>query len=73
MQQRRPRLPVFVVRDTTARENRCVNGLHVQTFIPNPFGNREGTLITFASGDTITVDSDFDEVVSLMLGDYVDG
>jgi hypothetical protein len=58
MQQRRERLPVFVLRDAEVRANRCVNALHVQTFIPNPFGKCEGTLITFASGDTITVDHD---------------
>jgi uncharacterized protein YlzI (FlbEa/FlbD family) len=71
MQQRRPRLPVFVLRDVEARTHRCVNGLHIQTFIPNPYGNQEGTLITFANGDSVTVENDFDEVVHLMMGSHV--
>ena len=72
MHQRGPRLPVFVVRDVE-RGTRCVNGLHIQTFIPNPFGNRTGTLITFANGDHITVENDFDEILDLMMGDHVPG
>ncbi|HEX6096386.1 MAG TPA: hypothetical protein VF432_08695 [Thermoanaerobaculia bacterium] len=73
MHQRGPRLPVFVLRDVEARDHRCVNALHIQTFIPNPYGSQEGTLITFANGDTITVENGFDEIVDLMMGDRVAG
>ncbi len=73
MQQRKSRLPVFVVRDADERTSRCVNGLHIQTFVPNPVGDRNGTLITFANGDAVTVENDFDEIVDLMMGDHVDG
>jgi hypothetical protein len=52
--------------------SRCINGLHVQTFIQNPFGDRKGTLITFASGDRVTVANDFDLVFNVLTG-IVDG
>lgn len=73
MNQRGSRLPVFVLRDVDRRTDRCVNGLHIQTFIPNPFSDRGGTFITFANGDTITVENDFDEVFDLMSKAVVDG
>ena len=73
MYQRGPRLPVFVLRDSDTRESRCVNALHIQTFVANPFGDRHGTLITFANGDSVTVENDFDEIVNLMMGDHVAG
>lgn len=73
MHQRGSRLPVFVLRDIEERTNRCVNGLHIQTFVPNPYGDRNGTLITFVGGDHITVENDFDEVFGLMYGDHVPG
>jgi hypothetical protein len=74
--QRAARFPVFVVEDLETHESRCINGLHVQTFVPNPFWNgesRRGTLITFASGDTVTVADNFDVVVDLLMGDRLDG
>lgn len=64
-------LPVVVFTDAETKESRCINGLHVETFIPNPFGS--GTLITFASGDSVTVTDDFDTVVDTLIGDRADG
>lgn len=66
-------LPLMVLTDAKTDESRCINGLHVQTFITNPFGERGGTLITFANGDRVTVTEDFDTVVDSLMGDRVDG
>ncbi len=69
-------VPIFVFVDSKTREARCVNGLHVQTFVPNPFWNGEsprGTFITFANGDTVTVAEDFDVVVDTLMGYRQDG
>lgn len=73
MIQRRDALPVFVTQDSETKGTRGINGLHVQTFIPNPFGSKKGTLITFASGDKVTVADDFDVIADLMMGRHVDG
>lgn len=64
-------VPVLVLREARSGESRCVNALHVQTFVPNPFG--DGTYITFASGDFITVEESFDAVVDMFLCDRLDG
>ena len=68
---RHPNLPLMVLTDAKMRDGRCINGLHVQTFIANPFGG--GTLITFANGDTVTVTEGFSTVVDALMGDRVDG
>ena len=76
MNSRNARLPIIVLTDTETSESRCVNGLHVQTFVPNPFWNGEsprGTLITFVSGDTVTVAEDFDDVVDTLMAYRQDG
>jgi hypothetical protein len=76
MRTRGVRFPVFVLLDAAAQESRCVNGLHIQTFIPDPFWNGilpRGTLITFANGDTVTVADDFEVVVELLMSDGADG
>ena len=76
MNSRLPSVPIVVFTDTETRESRCVNGLHVQTFVPNPFWDGEsprGTLITFASGDTVTVSDDFEVVVKTLMGAREDG
>jgi uncharacterized protein YlzI (FlbEa/FlbD family) len=57
--------------DAKSDEPRCVNGLHVASFIPNPYGG--GTVITFANGDRVTVKECFDDVVESLMGDRVDG
>ena len=66
-------VPLIVFYDAETGRQRSVNGLHIQTFIPNPFGDRKGTLITFASGDTVTVTDDFDRVFEMLSGFVVDG
>ena len=66
-------VPIVVLIDSKTNEARCVNGLHIQTFTDNPLGDREGTLITFASGDTVTVREDFDAVVDAFSNDRQDG
>jgi len=67
-------VPIAVFMDLQAGVLRCINGLHVQTFIQNPFGDHSGTLITFASGDSVTVANDSDAVVdTFMAGNRVDG
>lgn len=66
-------MPIVVLTDTESRESRAVNGLHIQTFITNPFGDTVGTLITFASGDTVTVAEDFDTVADAFVTDRRDG
>lgn len=71
MNTRQTGLPIVVFHDAQSGEFRCINGLHVQTFIPNPFGT--GTLLTFASGDTVTVTDDFDDVLTMFMADRVDG
>jgi hypothetical protein len=76
LNSRDARLPMIVLTDTETGESRCFNGLHVQTFVPNPFWNGElprGTFITFASGDTVTVDQDFDEVAETFMAYRQDG
>jgi hypothetical protein len=55
-------VPIVVLTDAESKESRAVNALHIQTFITNPFGHAAGTLITFASGDSVTVAEDFDTV-----------
>ncbi|HKS23680.1 MAG TPA: hypothetical protein VJZ76_12835 [Thermoanaerobaculia bacterium] len=70
-----PRLrdvPVVVFQDANTGAPRCINGLHVQTFIQNPSKGRNGTLITFASGDKVTVTADFKVVFDTLIG-IVDG
>ena len=47
--------------------------LHVQTFIPNPFGTKEGTLITFANGDRVTITMGFHKLAAMSLAAGVDG
>jgi hypothetical protein len=67
-------VPLVVFTDSETGVPRCINGLHIQTFVPNPFGSHTGTLITFNSGDTTTVTDDFHAVVnSFMAGNRVDG
>lgn len=76
MNSRHAEVPMIVFTDVETREARCINGLHVQTFVPNPFWNGRlprGTLITFASGDTVTVAEDFDDVVTTFMGYRQDG
>jgi hypothetical protein len=65
-------VPLAVFQDQTTGTLRCVNGLHVQTFIQNPYEGSKGTLITFASGDKITVADDFQDVFDTLTG-IVDG
>ncbi len=67
-------VPIAVFTDAKTGAPRCLNALHIQTFIPNPFADRAGTLITFASGDSVTVTDDFHTVVNtFMSGNHVDG
>jgi hypothetical protein len=76
MNSRSPALPIVVFIDSETRDSRCINGLHVQTLVPNPLWNGEpprGTLVTFASGETVTVTEDFDEVVKAFLAGRQDG
>lgn len=73
MNSRLPSVPIIVLTDAESRQSRAVNGLHIQTFIATPFGNQVGTLITFASGDTVTVTEDFDTVVDAFMGDRQSG
>ena len=76
MISRRHGVPIIVLTDAAARASRAVNGLHIQTFVPNPFWNGtapRGTLITFVSGDSVTVAEDFDTVVDAFMGDRQDG
>jgi hypothetical protein len=70
MYTRPPHLPFIVLTDVKAG-SRCVNATHVQTFIANPFG--EGTLVTFANGDSFTTSDDFDALVLTLMGSHVDG
>jgi len=65
-------VPLVVVQDAKTGRQRCINGLHVQTFVPSPF-DKQGTIITFASGDTVTVMDEFDELLELLSGFVVDG
>lgn len=71
MNTRTPGVPIIVFRDAQTGDSRCVNGMHVQTFIANPFGG--GTLVTFANGDTVTLAEDFDVVVDVFTADRHDG
>ena len=73
MNSRQPGVPIVVLIDAESNARRAVNGLHVQTFIAAPFGDRVGTLITFTSGDTVTVAEDFDTVVDAFMGDRQSG
>ena len=72
MRARRREVPLVVFQDRENGNSRCINGLHVQTFIANPFGDCKGTLITFASGDRVTVVDEFDLVFDVLTG-IVDG
>lgn len=65
-------VPLVVFEDAETCESRCINGLHVQTFIRSPFRTNGGTIITFASGDTVTVTENFDHVFRILTG-QVDG
>lgn len=71
MNARHAPVPFFVFTDLQDNVERAVNALHVQTFIPNPYG--EGTLITFANGDTITVGASFEAVYDTLTGDRPEG
>jgi hypothetical protein len=71
MSRRRAAVPLFVFDDATNDVPRCINALHVQTFIPNPYG--PGTLITFASGDSVTVEEEFQTVAKTLFDDEADG
>jgi hypothetical protein len=76
MNSRPPKVPIIVFTDKQRRESRCINGLHIQTFIPDPYWNGEtprGTLITFAGGDTVTVSEEFEDVMNAFMGDRQDG
>ncbi len=65
-------VPLVVFQDADTGDSRCINGLHVQTFITSPFPHTKGgTIITFASGDTVTV-TEFDAVFRILTG-QVDG
>ena len=64
-------IPIVVFQDVETRDSRCINGLHVQTFVRSRF-HKGGTLITFANGDTVTVEGDFDTVFDTLTG-RVDG
>jgi hypothetical protein len=66
-----PILSFYVFTDAKDDTPRCVNASQVQTFIPNPFG--EGTLLTFASGDTVTLSEDFEEISHTLINDRADG
>lgn len=72
MHSRRREVPIAVFQDQETGRSRCINGLHVQTFISNPFRDHKGTLITFVNGDMVTVVDDFEEVVRAFIG-IVDG
>jgi len=66
-------VPLVVFQDAETGESRCVSGLHVQTFVRSPFPHTKGgTIITFDSGDTVTVADSFDEVFRILSG-IVDG
>jgi hypothetical protein len=65
--------PLVVVQDAETDNSRCVNGLHIETFIPNPFCDSKGTIITFASGDRVTVSDDFEDVFRILSGTRPDG
>ena len=71
MNTRFPLVPFFVFTDAKEGVSRCVNALQVQTFIPNPSG--EGTLLTFASGDTVTLTEGFDAVAHTLIDNRADG
>lgn len=73
MNSRTAGVPIVVLTDAESKESRAVNGLLVQTFVTNPFGDAAGTLITFASGDTVTVAEDFDTVADAFVSDRQDG
>lgn len=66
-------LPLVVFQDAETGNSRCVNGLHIETFIPNPFSDRKGTIVTFASGDRVTVSDDFYDVFRILSGTRPDG
>jgi hypothetical protein len=64
---------MVVLLDMETGKDRCINGLHVQTFIRSPFPHTKGgTVITFANGDNVTVEDDFDHVYMVFAG-IVDG
>ncbi|HEX7153248.1 MAG TPA: hypothetical protein VF618_17315 [Thermoanaerobaculia bacterium] len=68
---RRPTLPVVVFTEAGTRASRCINGLHVQSFIGNPHG--PGTMLTFVSGDVVLLEDDFDRVVAAFAHTEVEG
>jgi hypothetical protein len=69
---RRPIVPFVVFQDAETSASRCINPLHVQTFIASPFHTKGGTVITFGNGDSVTVADDFQHVFDLLTG-YADG
>lgn len=73
MNSRTAAVPIVVLTDAESKECRAVNGLQIQTFITNPFGDAVGTLITFASGDSVTVAEDFDTVAEAFTPDRQHG
>jgi hypothetical protein len=66
-------MPLVVFQDAETGNFRCVNGLQIETFIPNPFCDRKGTIITFANGDRVTVTDDFHDVFNILSGRQPDG
>jgi uncharacterized protein YlzI (FlbEa/FlbD family) len=66
-------MPLVVFQDAETGNSRCVNGLHIETFIRNPFCDRKGTIITFGSGDRVTVTEDFEDVFTILAGTRPDG
>jgi hypothetical protein len=70
---RRPVVPFVVFQDAETDSSRCINPLHVQTFIASPFPHTKGgTIITFENGDSVTVADDFQHVFDLLTG-FADG
>jgi hypothetical protein len=71
MNSRTAGVPTIVFQDAATGESRCVNGLHVQTFVANPFGT--GTLLTLVNGDTVMLVDPFDVVVDAFMSSRLDG
>ena len=66
-------VPIAVFTDAETGAPRCINALHIQTFVTNPVADQTGTLITFASGDSVTITDDFDAVVDTFMAGITDG
>jgi hypothetical protein len=71
MNSRHLGVPIFVFTELSTGGSRCINGLHVQTFVPNPFG--DGTLLTFVNGDSVTLMDTFEAIVDTFMSDRQDG